>query len=424
MKKIAVGLGTLLILLSLNVEAFSLNLTPIGDATTWPGTPFRWMDIADKLYSNNYHATYTYQNATVTVEYDSTSTTFSGTLTATGLKPNFAYQMKLVGDPSKSVWTNEQLGYSGRWWRVQPNPGNSTDADYDNNKNNPDYIFQGYLLFDFFITDEQGSATINFTADSSFHVLWATPDSTGNGTGHRFRGPNDGPVRYYDFIASPDKNPYAYDADYGSAHVGVYAEWEPGRVLPEELILSNGTYDCQFILTEESFHQTGLGGNWAGAMGADILFAIEKTTTTTILPTTTTVIVTTSTTSTLPTTSILPTTTTTSVQPTTTTTMITTTTTALQTPSPPSNLAATAISSSQINLSWTDNSANETGFKIERATSSSGPFRQIATVGTNVKTYQNKGLKRNTTYYYQVRAYNTAGNSAYSNIASAITPRK
>jgi hypothetical protein len=275
MNKIAVALGTLLILLSLNVEAFSLNLTPIGAG---PGTSFRWMDIADNIYSNNYQATYTYQAATVVVAYHSTATAFFGTLTATGLKPSFAYQMKLVGDPSKSVWTNEQLGYSGRWWRVQPNPGNTTDADYDNNKNNPNYIFQGYLLFDFFITDDQGNATIDFTADSSFHVLWATPDSTGNGTGHRNRGSNDGLVRYDDFIASPGKNPYAYATDYGSAHVGVYAEWEPGRVLPGQLILSNGMYNCQFILTEESFHQSGLGGSWAGAMGADILFTIEQTT--------------------------------------------------------------------------------------------------------------------------------------------------
>ena len=106
MNKIAIGLGTLLMLISLNVEAFSLNLTPIGDG---PGTSFRWMDIADNLYANNYQATYTYQTATVIVAYNSTATEFFGTLTATGLKPSFAYQMKLVGDP-RSVWTNEHSG--------------------------------------------------------------------------------------------------------------------------------------------------------------------------------------------------------------------------------------------------------------------------------------------------------------------------
>src|SRR4030042_2516727 len=90
-------------------------------------------------------------------------------------------------------------------------------------------------------------------------------------------------------------------------------------------------------------------------------------------------------------------------------------------PSAPSSLSATAASSSQINLSWADNSSNETGFKIDRATSSTGPWSQIATVGTNVKTYSNTGLPASTTYYYHVHAYNTAGDSAASNTDSATT---
>ena len=50
-----------------------------------------------------------------------------------------------------------------------------------------------------------------------------------------------------------------------------------------------------------------------------------------------------------------------------------------------------------------------------------GTFAQIATVGANVKTYANTGLSSYTSYYYRVRAYNAAGNSAYSNTASART---
>ena len=152
---------------------------------------------------------------------------------------------------------------------------------------------------------------------------------------------------------------------------------------------------------------------------------VTPVTTTTVASTTTTVVVTT-TTSVLPTTSttsVRPTTTTTSVQPTTTTTIVTTTTTALQVPSAPGNLTATAISSSRIDLGWIDNSTNETGFKVERGTSSSGPFSQIATVGANVTSYSNTGLNRNTMYYYRVRAYNAAGDSGYSNIAKAKTLR-
>jgi hypothetical protein len=90
-------------------------------------------------------------------------------------------------------------------------------------------------------------------------------------------------------------------------------------------------------------------------------------------------------------------------------------------PIPPSNPAAVAVSSSQINLSWTDNSTNETGFKIERKTGAGGSYSQIATVGANVTTYANTGLTAGTTYYYRVRAYNASGDSAYSNEASATT---
>ncbi len=93
------------------------------------------------------------------------------------------------------------------------------------------------------------------------------------------------------------------------------------------------------------------------------------------------------------------------------------------TPNAPTSLAATAVSTSQINLSWTDNSGNETGFKIERCTGSGCTnFAQIATVSANV--YNNTGLSKNTTYTYRVRAYNAAGNSAYSNTIARKTLRR
>jgi hypothetical protein len=50
-------------------------------------------------------------------------------------------------------------------------------------------------------------------------------------------------------------------------------------------------------------------------------------------------------------------------------------------PTPPTGLTATAASASQINLAWTDNSANEDGFKIERCTDADRTtFSQIAAV--------------------------------------------
>ncbi len=94
------------------------------------------------------------------------------------------------------------------------------------------------------------------------------------------------------------------------------------------------------------------------------------------------------------------------------------------TPDAPTNLVATATSRTQINLAWKDNATNETGFKIERCKGSRCTnFTQIATVGASVTTYTNTGLAANTSYRYRVRAYNAVGNSSYSNIASAKTPR-
>lgn len=94
-------------------------------------------------------------------------------------------------------------------------------------------------------------------------------------------------------------------------------------------------------------------------------------------------------------------------------------------PSVPSNLVATAVSSSQIKLTWTDTAANETGFQIERCKGTTcTSFAQIATVGVSVTTYSNTGLSKSTLYRYRVRAYNASGTSAYSNIAQASTLRR
>lgn len=95
-----------------------------------------------------------------------------------------------------------------------------------------------------------------------------------------------------------------------------------------------------------------------------------------------------------------------------------------QPPAAPSGLTATAVSTSQINLAWTDNAGNETGFRIERCQGQGcTSFTQIAQVGANVRSFSNTGLSRNTRYRYRVRAYNAAGNSAYSNTANARTRR-
>lgn len=90
----------------------------------------------------------------------------------------------------------------------------------------------------------------------------------------------------------------------------------------------------------------------------------------------------------------------------------------LTAPNAPTNLTATPASGGQLKLTWFDASDNEQGFVIERSTNGN-QWSAIATLGADVTTYTDTGLKRNTTYYYRVRAYNAVGSSAWSNTSSA-----
>lgn len=90
-------------------------------------------------------------------------------------------------------------------------------------------------------------------------------------------------------------------------------------------------------------------------------------------------------------------------------------------PAAPSALTAAEASQTQINLTWTDNADNETGFIVERKWGSDSSFTVIDTVAADVTAYSNTGLTANTTYTYRVTAFNTADNSAYTNEGSATT---
>jgi endo-1,4-beta-xylanase len=86
----------------------------------------------------------------------------------------------------------------------------------------------------------------------------------------------------------------------------------------------------------------------------------------------------------------------------------------------PTNLTTTAVSTSQINLAWTDNATAETSYEVERSVGSD-PFANVAVLGADSTSYPDTGLQRNVLYNYRVRACNATACSPYSNTASTRT---
>jgi hypothetical protein len=267
---------------SAHADAGVASMVPVA-----PSGTYRWLDVADQAYGTEYQATYSYSQATVTVAYSTAGCCLQGTLTASNLKPNFAYQLKLVGTPGTA--DNELIGYAGRWWQEEwtgtawangqnlndkgdgssPNPN---DLTYLSRRDVPDsgsptghhYRFTGYLLFDYFITDNNGEATVQFETGSSYHVLWKTTQRTST--------TDDGPTKTATFYPNPSQP--AYDTDYPSNTISIFGEWE--RLPPGQINLQPAEYNCQITLTEESFHGSGgaLAGNWAAAMTTNLNFNI------------------------------------------------------------------------------------------------------------------------------------------------------
>jgi len=89
-------------------------------------------------------------------------------------------------------------------------------------------------------------------------------------------------------------------------------------------------------------------------------------------------------------------------------------------PAAPSNLIAGAVGSNRIELSWSVNSSNESGFKLERSTGGGG-FVEIAVLPAATVSLTDHPLAAEITCSYRLRAFNEVGDSVFSNVATAST---
>lgn len=273
-----------------HAQTATVRLATIHSGLTSPDGSYRWMDVADQEYSTSYRNTYGYSNANVRATFTRTARVFSGEIIAKNLKPNFAYQIKLVGEPGTP--SNERIGFAGRWWQEEWNGrewsnGCNLNSKGDGSSPSPNdktyfsryriadpisptkrrYRYTAYLVMGYFITDMNGDASVKFSGDSSYHMLSKTILMA--------RTAKDGSVHMATFTPDPSVH-RAYDTSYGTKTIGVFGEWE--RLPVGGIRLKPGDYSCKLILTEESFHDSGgkYIGRWAAAMGAGIQFTITR----------------------------------------------------------------------------------------------------------------------------------------------------
>lgn len=238
----------------------AVRLTPSSAVSLTPpavddGLIPRWLDVADTAYTPAFQSSFDYADAQVSASWVTPAPQLVITLNGTGLKPNFAYQIKLEGLPALDPQGNQILASVGRSWEGL-----------------------GYLIAGYFVTDAAGAITRTASSkwwpntatpiDSSYHVLWKTSQ--------RNPGPSDGPIITHQVLQTPGA--YAVAEPTPGDTVEVYAEWEPDRPLPGELVLADRKYTCLLRLTEEAFHMTGSTGSliygWKTVLDAQMQFTI------------------------------------------------------------------------------------------------------------------------------------------------------
>jgi hypothetical protein len=252
----------------------------------WQAARERWWDVADNPLGAfvDGSQTFNYANASVTLHYAKNPPVpyFLGRIEARGLKPNFSYQLKLMGKPAKGVWgwgaqgdekANERLGFSARWFCGHPVHKSGTNFDdnhwreyYQNALPGAEHNIGGYIFMGEFVTDGQGNANEAFWGEHPYHIKWQSWQS----------GPKD--VLAGMSVVQPSS--YGYGANQPVAtSITAYYENEAGRTQP--LTLPPGTYNTRFVITEESFHNPvnarGAGGYWKTVLASeDYLYDADK----------------------------------------------------------------------------------------------------------------------------------------------------
>lgn len=258
----------------------TVSFAPMQDP--WPSARERWLDINNNPYNawltnGQPNGTFSYGNAQVQLTFDRAPGVpyFVGRIRARGLKPNFSYQLKLLGKPQRGTrgWgalgddlSNERIGLAGRWWcdSSHASQTNFDDAHYYRYyKYAPpgsEHNIYGYHYMGEFVTDALGNADVAFSGQYSYHITWASWQG-----GIRDTLFGTFPVQGG---ALPDGSFYGYGSNILQDNVTLYYEYEAARTNPVQL--PKGTYKARFVLTEETFHNTSfLGGYWKGVLATE-----------------------------------------------------------------------------------------------------------------------------------------------------------
>lgn len=260
----------------------AVQLAPFKDP--WPSAKLRWWDINNGPFdtflnnlgqSEQFNYTAPTLNQYVRVTYDKAPATgyFKGYVEAKGLKPNFAYQIKLAGKPVKGKrgWgaygddlSNDRVGYVGRWWCdsshvTQTNYDDSHYVNfYQNVSGSAVHDIYGYLFMGIFVTDEFGNANSNFNGRVSYHI---TRQSWQSGAKQKVAGTWN--------VQSLTAPYYGYGYKVDPVAVELWYEYENNMNATRPVIaaLPAGDYNCRLMLTEETFHNNFGGGTNSTAGG-------------------------------------------------------------------------------------------------------------------------------------------------------------